>query len=494
MNPIDDALSKANLRAEDIDLVILAGGSSQLPGVAEKIKEKIGLAPRSIPQNPMLAISYGAALYQRRMFTLPKINKDVRTLGMSLGILVTDGTRTMPELLVDYNEPLPVTKEHTFHVQDGQDVVTIDFVTMHYTSDRVLQHLKKRTLKLSRGAEEILVKITVNENRIIELLAYDPKHPEDRTLIQHDAKPMSQEDAVRERQRLGITVSSNSAATAQQPCIGIDLGTTTSELTYATRSENTELSYLSNPDVPYEYAEYCFPSVVYFEEDDGVPEVATKRACDALSDAGKSDRACGQFKIADRNKPVLYVGGKALSVQDLSMYLLNRIWNTAIEHFRNIQLKSAVVTVPAAFNSDACQDTYNAAIGAGIEKVTLIDEPTAAFLYYEHIQNLDTSNIENVLVFDFGGGTTDVAILDITRSGLTDHMSCKECLYTVLSFSGETSCGGKHVDEAILEEIKTRFETANGCKISAPSLQRLRKKVENAKIALSQEYSEVNGF
>ena len=67
IEPVWDALAKANLKKEDIDLVILAGGSSQLPGVYTKIRDAIGIEPRTIPKEMMLAISYGAALYQREI-------------------------------------------------------------------------------------------------------------------------------------------------------------------------------------------------------------------------------------------------------------------------------------------------------------------------------------------------------------------------------------------------------------------------------------------
>ena len=154
-----------------------------------------------------------------------------------------------------------------------------------------------------------------------------------------------------------------------------------------------------------------------------------------------------------------------------------------------MNLTSAVVTVPAAFDFDACQDTYNAAKLAGIENVTLIDEPTAAYLYYKYVQGLDTSTIRNVLVFDFGGGTADVAVLDVKNTSHSDSNEYKECLYTVLGVSGNDKCGGKHIDDALVAEIQKRFEEKNACEMSPVALRILRSEIEKAKVVLSESYN-----
>lgn len=119
IEPIWDALDKANLGKEDIDLVILAGGSSQLPSVYSKIHDVIGIEPRIIPKNLMLAISYGASLYQREIFNYPKVKRDVRTLGNSLGLIVDDGGRRSVKLLLNHNQSLPAKQVYTFEVGEG---------------------------------------------------------------------------------------------------------------------------------------------------------------------------------------------------------------------------------------------------------------------------------------------------------------------------------------------------------------------------------------
>jgi molecular chaperone DnaK (HSP70) len=153
--------------------------------------------------------------------------------------------------------------------------------------------------------------------------------------------------------------------------------------------------------------------------------------------------------------------------------------------------QSAVITVPAAFTFDECQDTYNAAQIAGIQNVTLIDEPTAAFYYYKHVQEIDKNEIRNVLVFDFGGGTADVAILDVQQENLENGNEYKDCVYTVLATSGDIHCGGRDIDAALVDEVCRRFEEHKGCKVSPTNMRELRKKVEAAKITLSEAYREV---
>lgn len=490
IEPIWDALDKANLDKEDIDLVILAGGSSQLPSVYSKIYDAIGIEPRIIPKNLMLAISYGASLYQREIFNYPKVKRDVRTLGNSLGLIVDDGGRRSVKLLLNHNQALPARQVYTFAVGEGQSEVSINLVTLLGNSDKIDRKLKQRNLKLSKDASQVVVEITVTENRLIELTAYDPKHKNEKSIIQVDRQMMSKKDIMEKRKQLGIEVIADEVKKNLQPCIGIDLGTTTTELTYTNRTGDAELMHLVNPEAPVQYSEYCFPSVIYFKSGLENPEIANTKACDALGNADDFENVCGSFKIANRNKYVISVDGKGLSVSDLSAILLSKVWETAKAAFGDMDLRSAVVTVPAAFDFDACQDTYNAAKMAGIENVTLIDEPTAAYLYYSHVQDLDTTNIKNVLVFDFGGGTADVAVLDVKNEAYAESHEYKDCLFTVLGVSGAVNCGGKSIDDAIVEEIKTRFETKNNCTITATNLKRLRTEVEKAKVQLSEYYNE----
>ena len=159
VDPIDEALEKADLNKDDIDLILLAGGSSQLPGVTERIKEKLGKEPNLIPKNLMLAISYGAALYQREIFNYPKEKVEVRRLGNSIGIKVDDGGKAAIKVLLNHDEVLPI-KNHkdTLQLSEGQDEVSINLVMLQGVStNRISKRLKQRTLNLNRGAKELTV-------------------------------------------------------------------------------------------------------------------------------------------------------------------------------------------------------------------------------------------------------------------------------------------------------------------------------------------------
>jgi Molecular chaperone len=484
---ITEALKKANLEKQDINMVILAGGSSQLPGVKQKIRELLGIDPCEIPQNLMLAVSYGAALYHREIFNLPKARRDKRILGDTLGILVDDGGRKTRKILLNQSQTIPAHASYKFSIAEGQEIATINLVVMDENTNRNLQ---QRNLTLSRSAKEIIVDIEVNENRLIILSAYDPENEDEKSIIQCDTSVLTSNDVKKLQQKLGIVVTTGNNKSGLQDCVGIDLGTTTSELTHCNRTGEAGLFALNNPEPVGEkdlaYSKYCFPSVVYYKEGMADIQVANTAAVNAM---GSFNECFDTFKIKDRFKPVGEIEGKPVMVQDLSALLLSKIWRSAQSELP-VPPSSAVITVPAAFNFDECQDTYNAAIIAGIEKVTLIDEPTAAFYYYKHIQEIDLDGIRNVLVFDFGGGTADVAILDVQEDALANSDEYKDCVYNVLATCGDTHCGGRNVDEMLVNEVCKRFEDHNGCKVSAANMRELRRKVEAAKIALSEAYRE----
>ena len=128
--PIDTALEKAKLEKEDIDLIIMAGGSSQLPGVSEKLFQKLGKKPKIIPRNLMLAVSSGATLQQREIMSFPMDKKPVKRVGTSLGILVQDGGHRSIKLLLNHNEKLPATKRYTLPIDEDQREASLQLVTM----------------------------------------------------------------------------------------------------------------------------------------------------------------------------------------------------------------------------------------------------------------------------------------------------------------------------------------------------------------------------
>ena len=263
--PIDAALEKANLEKEDIDLIIMAGGSSQLPGVSDKLYQKLGKKPKIIPRNLMLAVSSGATLQQRETMSLPMDKKPVKRVGTSLGIQVQDGGRRSIKLLLNHNEELPATKRYTLPIDEGQTEASLQLVTMKGNQNVPERFLNKRVLRLEHDTTEIIAEITVTENRVIQLKAWDPKHTEQQVIIQADQNALTETQMENRRKLLGIS-EMTSTGSKGQPCIGIDLGTTTTELTFSKRALGSPIEYLENPEAPASYATYSFPSVVYFKE------------------------------------------------------------------------------------------------------------------------------------------------------------------------------------------------------------------------------------
>lgn len=491
IDTIDGALDKAGLQTSDIDLVILAGGSSQLPKVSEKIYEKIGIEPNVIPKDLMMAVSYGAALYQRDIYNLPQSEASQKILGDSLAIEVNDNGHRCNKLLLNYNAKLPASEQYTLPLMAGQDEVIINLVTLDGTTDITNKRLNQKKLKLSSDATKIIVTINVDTNKIITVTAKDPNDPKNIVELRVDKNVLSDQQLTDTRARLGIVINDVvlETNTTLQPCIGIDLGTTTSELSFVNRAGEIEFGCLENKEPAGDYDKNSFPSTVFFR--DGTRDVV---ACSIENKNVREThgRFFDKFKTKDWNKSLETVSGIPITPERLTTYVLNKIWKTAIEDLKGYNLESAVVTVPAGFDSDQCQQVINAAHLAGINNVSLIDEPTAAFLYYKSLHDINTKDIKNVLVFDFGGGTTDVAILDVSSNKTSQHNDVKDSIYRILATNSNTNCGGQDVDRELCKYVEGQFKKKN--KKDFPKFKEsiLMAKVESAKIALSTMYSANN--
>ncbi|RLE45490.1 molecular chaperone DnaK, partial [Candidatus Woesearchaeota archaeon] len=153
-------------------------------------------------------------------------------------------------------------------------------------------------------------------------------------------------------------------------------------------------------------------------------------------------------------------------------YILQKIKKDA-EAFTGEKIKKAVITVPAYFDDNQRQATKDAGEIAGLEVVRIINEPTAAALAY----GLDKGDKEQkILVFDFGGGTLDVTIMEVS-----------EGVFEVLSTSGDTQLGGTDMDNALINHIVKKFKEETGIDLNEDNMamQRIREAAEKAKIELS---------
>ena len=273
--------------------------------------------------------------------------------------------------------------------------------------------------------------------------------------------------------------------------IGIDLGTTNScvaimEGTQAKVLENTEGSRTT-------------PSVVAFGENNEKlvgqsakrqavtnPEntlFAVKRLIGRNFDdeSVKKDVSKAPYKIikADNNDAWLESRGNKYSPSQISAFILQKMKETA-EKYLGQEVKQAVITVPAYFNDSQRQATKDAGKIAGLEVLRIINEPTAASLAY----GLDKKGGKKIAVYDLGGGTFDVSILEIGDG-----------VFEVKSTNGDTFLGGEDFDNKIVDYLANEFKKENGIDLKTDklALQRLKEAAEKAKIELSSAVqTEVN--
>lgn len=246
--------------------------------------------------------------------------------------------------------------------------------------------------------------------------------------------------------------------------IGIDLGTSNSA---ASVLEAGRPKIVPSAEGVSLYGK-AFPSVVAFTKDGQllVGEPAKRQAVSNPEGTVMAiKRKMGQnYKVS--------IHGKEYTPQQISAFILQKIKKDA-ESFIGEKIEKAVVTVPAYFDDSQRQATKDAGKIAGLDVVRIINEPTAASLAY----GIDKSTKEQlVLVFDLGGGTLDVTIMEFGDG-----------VFEVKSTSGDTQLGGTDMDNALVNHIVKRFKIESGVDLSedAMAMQRVREAAEKAKIELS---------
>ena len=272
--------------------------------------------------------------------------------------------------------------------------------------------------------------------------------------------------------------------------IGIDLGTTNSCVSVM---EGNEPVVIENAE-----GRRTTPSIVAFVEDGerkiGDPAKrqaitnpektisSIKRFMGASFDDVKKEIERMPYKVVkgDNNTPRVVIGDRKYSPQEISAMILQKMKKTA-EDYLGQEVTEAVVTVPAYFNDAQRQATKEAGEIAGLTIKRIINEPTAAALAY----GLDKKGIDQkIVVFDFGGGTHDVSILELGDG-----------VFEVLSTDGDTHLGGDDVDHAIITWLADEFKKDEGLDLRKDpmALQRLKEAAEKAKIELSSSSStEIN--
>ncbi len=240
--------------------------------------------------------------------------------------------------------------------------------------------------------------------------------------------------------------------------IGIDLGTTNSVVAVM---EGGEPIVIPNAE-----GNRTTPSIVAFIKDDRVVGEIAKRQAITNPDhtiASIKRKMGSDFKVV--------IEGKTYTPQEISAMIIQKLKQDA-ENYLGEKVTQAVVTVPAYFTDSQRQATKDAGTIAGLDVLRIINEPTAASLAY----GLDKGEEQTILVFDLGGGTFDVSILDIG-----------EGIFEVKATSGNNLLGGDDFDERIIAHLIDRFKKENGIDLrnDKMALQRLKEAAEKAKIELS---------
>ncbi|GAB6166216.1 molecular chaperone DnaK [Thermostilla marina] len=268
---------------------------------------------------------------------------------------------------------------------------------------------------------------------------------------------------------------------ASEKIIGIDLGTTNSVVAVM---EGGEAKVIPNPE-----GNRLTPSVVAFNDQDEilVGEPAKRQA---VTNPKRTIFSIKRFmgrrhsEVSSEEKIVPYevvggadefvkvrVNGRDYTPPEISAKVLQKLKESA-EAYLGHRVNKAVITVPAYFNDSQRQATKDAGQIAGLEVMRIINEPTAAALAY----GLDKKKDEKIVVFDLGGGTFDVSILEVA-----------EGVFRVISTNGDTHLGGDDFDKALLDYVADEFKKENGIDLrdDPMALQRLQEACEKAKKELS---------
>ena len=261
--------------------------------------------------------------------------------------------------------------------------------------------------------------------------------------------------------------------------IGIDLGTTNSCVSVM---EGNEPVVITNAE-----GRRTTPSVIAFVEggeikvgDPAKRQAVTnptktvysiKRFMGNKYSESKKEAERVPYKVikGDNDTPRVDIDGRLYTPQELSAMVLQKMKKTA-EEFLDQEVTEAVITVPAYFNDAQRQATKEAGEIAGLKVRRIINEPTAAALAY----GMDKKGIDQkIVVFDFGGGTHDVSILELGDG-----------VFEVLSTYGDTHLGGDDVDQKIIDWLADEFNTEEGIDLRKDpmALQRLKEAAEKAKI------------
>lgn len=263
--------------------------------------------------------------------------------------------------------------------------------------------------------------------------------------------------------------------------LGIDLGTTYSAMAYVDEHGDAKI-------IPNDNNERITPSVVYFESDSNIvvgqnakdeAELSPERVVAFVKrEMGKKKEEVRKEENYGEAKPYDF-DGKIYSPEEISALILKKLKQDAEKHFNGTSIKDAVITVPAYFNDSEKTATKDAGRMAGFNVLQVINEPTAAAISYG-LKSKEAG--KKIFVFDLGGGTFDVTILDIKQNG-------EEKIIDVIDSDGDHRLGGKDWDDVIIEHACDLFINEHGedPRNDHEGFAELRIRAEKAKKQLSEK-------
>ncbi len=228
--------------------------------------------------------------------------------------------------------------------------------------------------------------------------------------------------------------------------VGIDLGTSTSALAHVRSDGNPEI-------VPNADGERLTPSVVFFDQFEGVKLVGS-----AAKDGGDPERTVHHIKKhMDDPSHVVEIDGQKWTATEISAMILTKLKNEC--GILIGEVSDVVITVPANFNELARKATVAAGKIAGLHVSRIVNEPTAAALYYAHSQDIDG----RIMVYDLGGGTLDITIMEIEGNGID-----------ILLSEGARHLGGTDFDDILIDLIGEKYRESSGKELILNETQRRR--------------------
>lgn len=263
--------------------------------------------------------------------------------------------------------------------------------------------------------------------------------------------------------------------------LGIDLGTTYSAMAYVDEHGDAKI-------IPNDNNQRITPSVVYFENENNIvvgqsakdeAELSPERVVAFVKrEMGKKKEEVRKEENYGEAKPYDF-DGKIYSPEEISALILKKLKQDAEKHFNGVSIKDVVITVPAYFNDSEKTATRDAGRMAGFNVLQVINEPTAAAISYG-LKSEEAG--KKIFVFDLGGGTFDVTILDIKQNG-------DEKIIDVIDSDGDHRLGGKDWDDVIIEYACDLFINEHGedPRNDPEGFAELRTRVENTKKQLSEK-------